>query len=344
LTQLKQVVVFVALAYLTALLVDVAFYAYGLRREGLENALDIQFGILAAVWGFTRMWSVTMVVFLCLAIRRVNIKSWLAKVFNLSKRALLYYFASPLVVYVAFGVYVLIASLLGLFDFEAYVELIQEGLSKVLPAQGVDVEALARVLAYAQLALAYLSAITINAIFALGEEIGWRGYLFELLSGSASLKNTIIIGACWGFWHASAILLVGHNYIYNRVPGIFLFTLLTVTSTYPYLLVTKRSQSVLPASSLHGGVNALWGVTMFTSRLPLDQRELLLGLGVVGITSWAITSLLLKATCDRGLLIADRCRCKTQSPPSRVELLRARHQQALEASLRLGVERLQALL
>jgi hypothetical protein len=302
LTQLKQVVVFVALAYLVALLVDVAFYAYGLRREGLENALDIQFGILAAVWGFTRMWSVTMVVFLCLAIRRVNIKSWLAKVFNLSKRALLYYFASPLVVYVAFGVYVLIASLLGLFDFEAYVELIQEDLSKVLPAQGVDVEALARVLAYAQLALAYLSAITINAIFALGEEIGWRGYLFELLSGSASLKNTIIIGACWGLWHASAILLVGHNYIYNRVLGIFLFTLLTIASTYPYLLVTKRSQSALPASSLHGGVNALWGVTMFTSRLPLDQGELLLGLGVVGITSWAITSLiLLKAACDRRL-------------------------------------------
>ncbi len=240
------------------------------------------------------MWSVALAVVTCLALHRENVGRRFKDLIKFSRNSIILYLLSPLVVYAAFGIYIAVAMLLHLFDFSAYVELLTSSIRNATTTMlGADVERLAWIYALMQIPLAYIYAITINAFIALGEEIGWRGYLYKLLGSKPSLRNTAIIGAVWSLWHASATLLIGWNYYYNRFLGILLFTLLSIATTYPFLELTSLANSVLPAASLHGTINALWPLTVAASRLPPSQREVILGLGALGIATWSITSLLI---------------------------------------------------
>lgn len=52
----------------------------------------------------------------------------------------------------------------------------------------------------------------INLFFAIGEEIGWRGFLYPALRQRMStLPACLLVGAIWGLWH-TPINLMGHNY------------------------------------------------------------------------------------------------------------------------------------
>ena len=48
------------------------------------------------------------------------------------------------------------------------------------------------------------------AIIALGEEIGWRGWLLPVLAARTTrLRATLGVGAIWGLWHAPALIQGG---------------------------------------------------------------------------------------------------------------------------------------
>jgi len=298
-----RVLEFVTSTYLVALLLDYLAYSHGLAAEGSPAV---------TVWGTTRMWSVAGVTLAYLITRRVGVRGWLREVVGLSGGAVVYYLLSPLLAYAALGFYVLVAYPLGLFDFGAYVELVASRLREggvdlipdsrrpgfvkpreVPPVYPPDVEALAQVVAVAQVPLAYAAAVTVNALLAMGEELGWRGYLYWLLGRRPTLASTLAIGACWGLWHAPAVVLLGYNYPHSRALGVPVFTALTVALTYPHLVVTSKARSILPACSLHGAINALWPLASLATRLPAEQRELLLGQGLLGVLAWSATSVAL---------------------------------------------------
>lgn len=50
-------------------------------------------------------------------------------------------------------------------------------------------------------------------IIALGEELGWRGYLMPKLQEVMSMPGSLVLGGIiWGLWHAPVIILYGLNY------------------------------------------------------------------------------------------------------------------------------------
>jgi uncharacterized protein len=57
----------------------------------------------------------------------------------------------------------------------------------------------------------FLAGITINTFFALGEEIGWRGFLQKELSHLGLWKSGLLIGFIWGLWHAP-LVIQGYNF------------------------------------------------------------------------------------------------------------------------------------
>ncbi len=246
------------------------------------------------IWGFVRMWSVTLSVALCMLIFREKLSIHFKRYLKISKKALVYYLVAPLIVYGALAIYIAIALPLNLFNFSVYIDIISTSLRSTLPSLSEEqIMNLATIAAYTQIISGYIAAISINAFFALGEEIGWRGYLYSVLGVKPTLLNTVAIGVLWGLWHSSAILLLGYNYSVNRVLGVLLFTLYAIVVSYPHLLITSAADSVIPASSLHGAVNALWGLTIVASNLSIELREVLLGLGVLGIATWIIVSIAL---------------------------------------------------
>ena len=118
-----------------------------------------------------------------------------------------------------------------------------------------------------------LAGMTINAVFAFGEEIGWRGYLVKLFEGQSFIRTSIITGGIWGLWHAP-IILNGHNYPQHPVAGVFMMVLMCILFTPILLYFRQKSGSVIVAAIMHGTFN---GVVGLSNIFVLPFNDLLVG-------------------------------------------------------------------
>lgn len=100
---------------------------------------------------------------------------------------------------------------------------------------------------------------TVNALIALGEEVGWRAYLVNNLIHLGFYRSSLIIGSVWGIWHAPMILL-GLNYPDHRILGIFMMIIFCILLTPIMVYLTLKSKSVIVPSIFHGVINALGGI------------------------------------------------------------------------------------
>lgn len=124
-----------------------------------------------------------------------------------------------------------------------------------------------------------LAGCTINAIFAFGEEYGWRNYMVSALKGSGFWKKALFIGFVWGIWHMPLILL-GHNYPQHPVLGVGLMCVECILLGTIELYLVLKSGSVFPAAIFHGTINALTGLVLM---LVEGGNDLTIGLtGIAG--------------------------------------------------------------
>src|SRR5699024_8504095 len=100
-----------------------------------------------------------------------------------------------------------------------------------------------------------VGGITINAILAFGEEVGWRGFLLRVLRALCFWKASLLIGLIWGQWHAPLTLFAGHNYTSTPVFGVFMMTLFCMLSSPILSFITVKSRSIFPAAFFHVVMN-----------------------------------------------------------------------------------------
>ena len=130
---------------------------------------------------------------------------------------------------------------------------------------------------------AFTSGISLNTLFAIGEEIGWRGLMLDELGKRFSLPITsIIIGIVWSLWHAPLIILFGYNYPTNRLLGILLYTVICIIWTYILSILKILGGSIIPAAVMHGMLNAM--VVLMLSTIPV-QRVLGMPVGLLSMVS-----------------------------------------------------------
>jgi membrane protease YdiL (CAAX protease family) len=106
-----------------------------------------------------------------------------------------------------------------------------------------------------------IAGVTINALAAFGEELGWRGFLLNSFREMKFLKASVIIGFIWGIWHAPLILM-GHNYPQHPQVGVFMMIILSILLTPLLLYITIKSKSVIAAAIMHGTLNATAGISI----------------------------------------------------------------------------------
>ena len=114
-------------------------------------------------------------------------------------------------------------------------------------------------LAALQLLLVIVGA-PLNAIGAMGEELGWRGWLLPRLMPLGTVPAIVASGVIWGLWHAPLVLL-GYNY--GDTPGwLALLCMCAMCIVLGAVLswFTLRSGSVWPAIIGHGAINAGGGL------------------------------------------------------------------------------------
>ena len=163
-------------------------------------------------------------------------------------------------------------------------EMVQKSLQNM--PEGADVWTLIGITLFSGL----LAGITINAIFAFGEEIAWRGFLMKEFKGKKFLSAALWIGVIWGFWHAP-LILNGHNYPQHPVAGVFMMVVVCILLTLMLMYFRKKSGSVIVAAIMHGTINAVAGVT---AMVVTPANDLLYGsAGVAGCSVLLVVNICL---------------------------------------------------
>ena len=109
---------------------------------------------------------------------------------------------------------------------------------------------------------AVLLAPAINMFPALGEEVGWRGYMMPRLKERFGLLNGRLLGGVvWGVWHWPLMLLVGYEYgtDYLGAPLLGLVVWCVVCFALNTLLdiLYEKTESIWVPAIAHGAFNAI---------------------------------------------------------------------------------------
>lgn len=114
------------------------------------------------------------------------------------------------------------------------------------------------------LVTSFLAGIIVNTIFTLGEELGWRGFLYNEMQAFGFWKSNMLIGIIWGLWHAP-LILQGHNFPEHRVSGVFMMVLFCVPLSYIMAYFRAKTNSALAPAIFHASINAVAGNMMLFS-------------------------------------------------------------------------------
>lgn len=138
--------------------------------------------------------------------------------------------------------------------------------------------------------LCVISAFAIPIWFiALGEDIGWQGYLLPLLCRKLPVRAAVLVNsALWGLGHAPLIYFgfnYGMNYAGAPFSGIAMMVLVCLVLGTWASYVTLKYQNCMYAAVIHGGVDVIGETGVWVS---LGTRSPLLGPNPTGIIGSSI--------------------------------------------------------
>lgn len=138
----------------------------------------------------------------------------------------------------------------------------------------------------------------INVIPAMGEELGWRGYLQRQLMPLGQWASVVLTGVAWGLWHAPVILL-GYNYPgQNPVLALGMMVVFCVLMSVLLGWITIASGTVWTAAIAHGFVNGVASIGVLLAAAGPTNSAVV---GLLGASGWIVMAVVIA-----GLVIARR--------------------------------------
>ncbi|MBA3763837.1 MAG: CPBP family intramembrane metalloprotease, partial [Chthoniobacterales bacterium] len=99
---------------------------------------------------------------------------------------------------------------------------------------------------------------------ALGEEIGWRGFLVPELTKVVGFTGVgLISGAMWALYHFPVLIFADYNAGTPVWFGLGSFTIGVIAESFLFAWITLRASSLWPAAIMHGAHN-LWIQSILT--------------------------------------------------------------------------------
>lgn len=98
--------------------------------------------------------------------------------------------------------------------------------------------------------------VALSCVSALGEEIGWRGFLVpELAKVTSFTRVALISGAVWSVWHYPILLFADYRAPTSTWFSLACFTVMVVAISFPFAWLRLKSGSVWTGMLLHGSHN-----------------------------------------------------------------------------------------
>jgi membrane protease YdiL (CAAX protease family) len=92
--------------------------------------------------------------------------------------------------------------------------------------------------------------------YALGEEIGWRGFLVPELAKTTTFFNTALIsGLAWAIWHYPLIIFGDYNNGTSIPYSLFSFTIAVIAISFPMAWLRLKSGSLWTGMVFHASDN-----------------------------------------------------------------------------------------
>jgi len=147
-----------------------------------------------------------------------------------------------------------------------------------------------------------------GGLLAVGEEIGWRGYLQpRLVARFGPLRGLAILGLVWALWHVPMVL---DGYVFPSTPvlGAFvLFPLVGVGLSYFLGWLRMETGTIWPAVLAHGSYNAFFSTLVFAMNLDRGAR-----------VAYAVIVALTLATGIASLPLIHRAWSRTRRPTAAI--------------------------
>ena len=98
--------------------------------------------------------------------------------------------------------------------------------------------------------------VVLNLSMALGEEIGWRGFLVpELAKQMSFTKVSLVSGVIWAAWHTPLVLLTDYSSGTNRWYALACSSLTVIAISFSSAWLRLTSKSIWPPALLHATHN-----------------------------------------------------------------------------------------
>ena len=216
-------------------------------------------------------------------IHKEKLKSRLFVSFKLNRWFFVAWLSMPVLAFATLGISLLFPGVSYNPDMTGLLERVSE----LLPPEEIEkaklsLQALPISYLWILLIQGLFAGITINALFAFGEEFAWRGFLLRQFQHMSFVKASLLIGFIWGIWHAPMILM-GHNYPHYPYLGIAMMVVWCILLTPFHLYITIKAKSVIAAAIMHGTMNATVAISIVVIS---GGNELISGItGLAGFVS-----------------------------------------------------------
>jgi len=114
---------------------------------------------------------------------------------------------------------------------------------------------------FAMLLIGLALGPTLNAVGALGEEIGWRGFLYKELAPLGFWRCSLITGGLWALWHVP-LFFEGYGDREHPVAGGLGMISLAILLAPILQLVRSQSGSVVACAIFHGTMSSTRLITV----------------------------------------------------------------------------------
>ncbi len=125
----------------------------------------------------------------------------------------------------------------------------------------------------------------------LGEEIGWRGFLFPRLAGQVGFTWGCVLSGCiWAVWHYPLLLFADYNAGTTPAYALACFTLMVIAAAFIWGWLRLKSGSVWTSAILHASHNVFIQVVFDGITRPVGRTLYItteFGAGLV-VTMWIV--------------------------------------------------------